>query len=90
MAANEQYPPLSLLVSTMQLPQFVQGFIEEHIQSIRYKDYYPEKSQLGDSASYAITLLLERPLKKPLFADIYIVVNPADGGKSQIPLYIGS
>jgi hypothetical protein len=44
---------------------------------------------LGDSASYAITLLLERPLKKPLFADIYIVVNPADGGKSQIPLYIG-
>lgn len=89
MAANEQYPPLSLLVSTMQLPQFVQGFIEEHIQSIRYKDYYPEKSQLGDSASYAITLLLERPLKKPLFADIYIVVNPADGGKSQIPLYIG-
>ncbi len=89
MAANEQYPPLSLLVSTTQLPQFVQGFIEEHIQSIRYKDYYPEKSQLGDSASYAITLLLERPLKKPLFADIYIVVNPADGGKSQIPLYIG-
>ena len=89
MAANEQYPPLSLLVSTTQLPQFVQGFIEEQIQSIRYKDYYPEKSKLGDSATYAITLLLERPLKKPLFADIYIVVNPADGGMSQIPLYIG-
>ena len=89
MDTKEQYPPLSLLISTIQLPQFVQELVEDNIRSIHYKEYYPEKSKLGDSAVYAITLLLEKRMEKTLVADIKLVVNPAENGMSQIPMYIG-
>jgi len=61
MPSTNQYPPLKLLLPVENLPSAITnitGGLSSIFDKIYYREYYPEKTKLGDAATYNIILVV--------------------------------
>jgi hypothetical protein len=93
---NKFYPSLSTLLPLEEIPQnlgAVQGALEDIFSKIFYKDLQIEKSALGDSAYYQLTLIKYKRLafEVPGTNGLALVINPGPDSTSptEIPITIG-
>lgn len=82
--SNITYPPLKLLLSENDLPDAVAKFTESIssvFDKVYYKEYYFEKSPMGDAASYKLTLLMyDRVALDIPGTGMSLVLNPSYTG----------
>lgn len=98
MSVNNIYPPLSRLLSIDDIPDslsFISGGINSVLNKIYYREYYPEKTALGDAANYSLILVIYERLafEIPGTNGFTFVLNPGlevEGFKTtEIPITLG-